>query len=160
MLGGLSCPLGFSTNISIISSVFGKLIHTSLTGWWWGRGSRIGFVDTIFCPTLIHASKQKPKEIFFFLKKRSKTMNVKAKKGKNKYYMFEWWIKKLQHLKNPFYGKSDQNTNWVWSKSWLFYLTIRSCCLLDCLIGHVFPLQNDGFPIKIGVKMDETSQKY
>ena len=26
-------------------------------------------------------------------------MNFKAKKGKNKYNMFEWWIKKSQHLK-------------------------------------------------------------
>ena len=30
-------------------------------------------------------------------------MNFKAKKAKNKYNMFEWWIKKSQHLKNPFF---------------------------------------------------------
>lgn len=37
-----------------------------------------------------------------------KTMNFKAKKGENKYNMFEWKIKKLQHLKNPFYRKSGR----------------------------------------------------
>ena len=31
-------------------------------------------------------------------------MNFKAKKGKNKYNMFEWWIKKSLHLKNLFYS--------------------------------------------------------
>ena len=40
-------------------------------------------------------------------------MNFKAKKGKNKYNMFEWQIKKSQHLKNPFYRKSCQNPNRV-----------------------------------------------
>ena len=30
-------------------------------------------------------------------------MNFKAKKGKNKYNMFEWWIKKSQHLKKSIF---------------------------------------------------------
>ena len=41
-------------------------------------------------------------------------MNFKAKKGKNKYNIFERWIKKSKHLKNPFYSKYDQNPNQVW----------------------------------------------
>ena len=46
-------------------------------------------------------------------------MSSKARKGKNKYDiidMLEWWIKKLQRLKNPFYRKFDQKLNWGWSK--------------------------------------------
>ena len=34
-----------------------------------------------------------------------------TQKGKNKYNMFEWRIKKSKHLKNPFYRKSGQNPN-------------------------------------------------
>ena len=38
-------------------------------------------------------------------------MNFKAKKSKNKYNIFEWKIKRSQHLKNPFYRKYGQNPN-------------------------------------------------
>ena len=61
-----------------------------------------------------------------------------TQKGKNKYNMFEWKIKKSQHLKNPFYRKSGHNPNRVWSKSWLFNLTIGSCWILDRHIGNIF----------------------
>ena len=60
--------------------MFGKLFQTSLTGCWWGKGSRIGFVNTVFCSTLIHASKQKPKE------------NLKKKGAKQ-------WMSKLERAK-------------------------------------------------------------
>ena len=64
-------------------------------------------VDTVFCSILIHASKskdqKKKKEKKKKEKKMWKIMNFKAKKAKNKYNMFEWWIKKSQHLKKPIF---------------------------------------------------------
>ena len=68
-------------------------------------------------------------------------MNFKDKKGKNKYNILEWWIKKSQYLKNPFYRKSNQNPNWVWLKSWLFDLTIGSYWILNHLVRHIFPFE-------------------
>lgn len=57
-----------------------------------------------------------------------KTMNFKAKKGENKYNMFEWKIKKLQHLKKTHFTENlVENPNRIWSKSLLFYSTVGSC---------------------------------
>ena len=89
-----------------------------------------------------------------------KIMNFKAKKGKNKYNMLEWWIKKSLHLRNPFYKKSYQNLNQVWSKSWFIDPTIGSCWILDRLVGHIFPFEKIFYEPKIGVKLNEISQTY
>ena len=43
-------------------------------------------INTVFCPTPIHASKQKQKQK---RRKQCKIMNFKAKKGKSKYNMVE-----------------------------------------------------------------------
>ena len=61
----------------------------------------VNVVDTVFCLTPIHVSKQRPK----ILKK--KIENVQN------HNMFERWIKKSQHLKNSFYSKYDQDLNEV-----------------------------------------------
>ena len=75
-----------------------------------------------------------------------------TQKGKNKYNMFEWRIKKSQHLKNPFYRKSGQNPNRVWSKFWLFDLIIGSCWILDLLIGNIFPFEMIVYELKLELK--------
>ena len=49
-------------------------------------------VETIFCSAQIHESKQRPKKLKNW--KGGKIKNFKEKKGKNKYNMFERWIKK------------------------------------------------------------------
>ena len=85
-----------------------------------------------------------------------KIMNFKAKKGKNKYNMFKRWIKKSQHLKNPFYNKYDQNPNRVWSKSSLFDPTIGSYWILDHLVGHIFPFET----IVYGPKLELRWMRY
>ena len=74
-----------------------------------------------------------------------------TQKGINKYNMFEWRIKKSQHLKNPFYRKSGQNLNRVWSKSWLFDLTIGSCWILH-RVGNIFPFETIVYELKLNLK--------
>ena len=81
-----------------------------------------------------------------------KIMNFKAKRGKNKYNMFKRWIKKSQHLKNPFYNKYDQNPNRVWSKSSHFDLTIGSYWILDHLVGHIFPFETIVYKPKLELR--------
>ena len=49
----------------------------------------IGTIDTVFCSTPIHARQNKNQKI----------INFKVKKGKNKYNMMGWRIKRLQFLK-------------------------------------------------------------
>ena len=41
-------------------------------------------------------------------------MNFKAKKGKNKYNMIGWLIKKSQHLKKSFYSDKGQYPKQLW----------------------------------------------
>ena len=51
-------------------------------------------VDTIFCPTPIHASKQRPKIQKNW--KMCKITSFKDKKGKNKYNTIGWQIKTIK----------------------------------------------------------------
>ena len=86
-------------------------------------------------------------------------MNFKAKKGKSKYNVLERWIKKSQHLKNPFYRymtktliEYDRKLNF-WFDRWIELNFGPS-------YSTYFSLWNDNLQAKIGVKIDEISQKY
>ena len=65
-----------------------------------GQKTSPSTIDTVFCSTPIHASKQKPK-----IQKNCKMCKItsfKAKKGKNKYNTIGWQIKRSQYLKIHF----------------------------------------------------------
>ena len=65
-------------------------------------------------------------------------MIFKAKKGKNKYNMFEWSIKKSPHLKIHF---TVIKTKTLTAKSWLFDPMVGLCQILDHLVEHIFPFE-------------------
>ena len=109
----------------------------------------VSIVDTVFCPTSIHMSKQRLEKKSL---KQYKTMNFKPKKGKINTTCLNGESKIHNIWKNPFYRKSGQNPNLVWSKFWLFDLTIGSCWILDLLVGNIFPLEMIVYELKSELK--------
>ena len=84
--------------------------------------------------------------------KQYKTMNFKPKKGKINTTCLNGESKSHNIWKNPFYRKSGQNPNLVWSKFWLFDLTIGSCLILDLLVGNIFPFEMIVYELKSELK--------